>query len=136
MQSSEANCGSTALSNALAAIGIKRSLDECEKLCKVTAETGTNVFALTDAVASVRKHFVSTIHTKEPHLAYLMLCDALRNGRSIIMCVDENEHYVAAVGLIGKRVLIADSDKIELVISYTEQNLLNRWAPDYWGIIL
>jgi ABC-type bacteriocin/lantibiotic exporter with double-glycine peptidase domain len=134
MQSSEANCGSTALSNALAAIGIKRGLDECEKLCGVTAEQGTSVFKLIDVASTIRRN-PTVINCKDKY-AYLVLCDGLRNGRSAILCVDENEHYVAAVGIIGKRVLVADSALNELVVSYSETKLLDRWAPDYWGLIL
>lgn len=135
MQSSEANCGSTALHNALAAIGTRRSLDECEILCGVKAESGTNPFALIEAIATIRK--INPVVLKENDSANIYNLDYhVRRGRSAILLVDDNDHYVAVVGLIGDRILVADSAKNELVLSYTEQQLIKRWAPYYWAIIL
>lgn len=143
MQSSDANCGPTALSNALYAMGINRSASECEVLCKTNATNGTDVINLVAAIDNIPRCNPVVIANREPNFALFALGDALRRGRSAILCVSgygrgsqDNEHFVAAIGLLGGRVLIADSSSNELVESWTSKKLAKRWAPDYWGVLL
>lgn len=144
MQDSEANCGPAALRNALYAIGINRSSSECELLCNTSATNGTLSNELVEAIARIRgcKSPV-VINCGESSHAIFQLGDALRRGRSVILCTShdnsrsvDNEHYIAAIGLLGSRIIVADSASNELVESWTETRLRKRWAPDYWGVIL
>lgn len=142
MQSSEANCGCTALYNALYAIGIHRSLEECETLCKTNATDGTYTTNLVEAIAQIRGCNPVVISRREPQFSLFALGDGLRRGRSAVLCIggdrhgSDNEHYVAAIGLIGNRVIIADSASNELVESWRQIKIQRKWAPDYWGVIL
>lgn len=136
MQDTAANCGPAALSNALDAMGIKRSQDECAALCKTTATEGTSPKKLLAAITAVgRKGIV--IKERRTSVALAFLEGALSRGRSVVLCVDNDSHWVAAVGLLGDRVLVADSADNDLVLSYDLAGLAKRWGEGrYYGIAL
>jgi ABC-type bacteriocin/lantibiotic exporter with double-glycine peptidase domain len=136
MQSTAADCGSTSLRNALFAIGKKRSLEEIELLCGTDAVQGTYTIQLIAAIDTIAGCKAKVISEKSEQVAWYMLTEALRAGRSAVLCVDSDEHYVAAIGLLGERIVIADSAMMELVITYKQRQLAKRWGPDYWGVIL
>lgn len=136
MQSSQANCGPYALHNALWALGIKRSADECEVLCRTNATEGTYTTALMKAINTIRGTKCKEITGKSLLEAMWYLTEALRGGRPVILCVDDEGHYITAVGLLGDRVLVADSADNELVLSYKLTGLKKRWKPAYWGVIV
>lgn len=74
-------------------------------------------------------------------VAELLLYHALRNGRPVVLLVDKGEHWVVAVGLLGHRCLVADSADSELVVSYTQEEVMTRWklaesGKAYWGVVL
>lgn len=55
----------------------------------------------------------------------------------MILLVDANSHWVAAVGRLGDRILVADSADNDLVLSYSAEQLVDRWAgPAFFGIVL
>jgi hypothetical protein len=136
MQSSQANCGPTAMYNALQALGIRRSLSECERLCQTNATDGTYFTCLYEAIDSIRGCNPTYITFKSWIPSILTLREKLRRGRPTILIVDNEEHYVAAIGVLGDRVIIADSALNELVVTYPEKQLQARWKPDFWGLTL
>lgn len=150
MQDSQANCGSTALHNALAAMGIKRSPAECERLCGVTATAGVGPEGLLTAAKAIKGCHPEILEVFNPRHALGLLRDCLRSGRPAILCVDEGGHYVAAIGALGDRYQVADGAKNELVVSYTGPVLADRWGEPvldpitasaqgslaYWGLVL
>src|SRR5882757_8272911 len=109
MQSSEANCGSTSLHNALNAIGVTLSLEACERVCNTTATSGTNVYGIIDAIVTIRGDSKPVVLNKESPNNLFILSHMLTIGRPAVLCIDDNDHYVAAIGLLGRRVIIADS---------------------------
>ncbi len=136
LQDNQANCGPAAMSNALAAIGLLRSQDECTVLAKTSATEGTSTKKLLAAIRAVGR-FPLVINEKRPSVAILYLCAMLDDGRSAVLCVDDGSHWVAAVGLLGERVLVADSADSELVVSVTRTELAEWWADDRcYGIVL
>src|SRR5690349_23329730 len=116
MQDSQANCGPSALRNALAALGISRSGDELEKLCQTDATQGTPVANVVRAARTIEGLEPRRIQETRADVALLQLLEALRAGRPVLLCVDNDSHYVAAVGTLGNRVLVADSADSELVL--------------------
>jgi phage tail sheath gpL-like len=139
-QDSQYNCGPTALYNALQAVGRKRSMLECERLCNTSVLHGTSAEQIEAAVAVVqarRPHYV--IATSDPPAAIAMLRDALLRGRAAVMVVDNDEHWVAAVGVLGDRVLVADGISNEIVVSYLDSKLVTRWKSAegaFWACVL
>ncbi len=129
MQDTAANCGPASLANALQAIGLLRSQDECASLCKTTATEGTTPKRLVAAVRAVGREPV-IIKERREAVALLWLSHFLATGRSAVLCVDNDTHWVAAVGLLGERILIADSADNELVLSLSRAKLAERWGGD------
>jgi ABC-type bacteriocin/lantibiotic exporter with double-glycine peptidase domain len=137
MQDTAANCGPASLSNALQAIGISRTQAECEQLCRTTGTAGTNYRGLQAAIKSVGR-VPEVLNERRADVALSFLRNDLRSGRAAVLCVDLGEHWVAAVGLIGERILIADPADNELVMSLSGDQLKTRWAHAnrYYGVIV
>jgi hypothetical protein len=74
----------------------------------------------------------------DPEVAWDALKMRLTEGRPSLLPVDDGEHWVAAVGLLGDSVLVADSADPELVVPYTQAALTRRWKtgdpPQYWAM--
>lgn len=142
MQDSQANCGPLALRNALAAIGVDRSTEECETLCKVSATNGTTNNNMVKGLHKLEECRPSVIQEIRPEIAFLRLDASLRAGRPVIICVDNWSHWISAIGRLGNaRILVVDSANSELVLSYGWEQLLNRWGNQYakrgfWGVSL
>jgi hypothetical protein len=125
------------MSNALAAMGIARSQDECAALCKTTGTEGTPPKRLLAAIRVVGREPIR-IQEKRAEVAILFLSHWLTQGRSAILCVDNDTHWVAAIGLLGDRTLVADPADNELVITLSRQQLADRWGGDgsCYGVVL
>lgn len=137
LQDTAANCGPASLSNALAAMGITRSQDECTVLCKTTGTEGTAPKRLVHAIRAVGRDPL-IVRERRSEVAILFLSHFLATGRSAILCVDDDTHWVAAIGLLGDRVLIADPADNELVITLSRADLAERWSGNgsCYGIVL
>lgn len=137
MQDSQANCGPFALKNALSAIGIERSAEELEKACGTTATNGTPTKNVLRAAQKIEGCAPVVIREKRSDVALLKLEHAVNDGRPVLLVVDSGEHWVAAVGKLGDRYLVADSANTELVISMTAAELEARWKDTgYEGVLL
>ena len=141
MQDTQANCGPAAMSNALAALGIVRPTQECEKLCKTTATKGTSPQKLQTGLKAIEGLTPTVIKEKRSDVAILRLEKALSLGRPAIICVGDGTHWVATVGRLGDRYLVADSADVELVLSKTADELAAWWhergaTNPYYGVIL
>lgn len=140
MQDSQANCGPYALKNALAALGIERTAGELESACKTSATDGTSLRKIFAAAGKIEGCYPVTLREKRSDVALLKLSEALRRGRPVVIAWCTNnpgDHWVAVVGMLGDRYLVADSAHNELVITYTTGELINRWADgSYEGVVL
>jgi ABC-type bacteriocin/lantibiotic exporter with double-glycine peptidase domain len=138
LQSTQANCGPASLHNALAALGISRTEDELIALCKTTGTEGTSSKNLMGAVRAVGRHPLVVNERRAP-IALLWLEAWLREGRPVILCVDDNSHWVTAVGALGSRLLVADPANNELVLAYDRVGLLERWESEagrFYGVVV
>lgn len=137
MQDSQANCGPFALKNALSAIGIERSAEELEKACGTTATKGTPTKGILKAAQKIEGCSPIVIRERRSDVALLKLEHAVNEGRPVLLCVDHGEHWVAAVGKLGERYLVADSANSELVVSYSTTEIEARWKDTaYEGVLL
>jgi ABC-type bacteriocin/lantibiotic exporter with double-glycine peptidase domain len=137
MQDTAANCGPASLSNALQAIGITRTQAECEQLCRTSGTEGTNARGLQAAIKAVGR-VPEILNERRADVALCFLREDLRGGRAAVLCVDKSEHWVAAIGVVGDRILIADPADNELVFSLSGDQLKTRWASGnrYYGVIV
>lgn len=135
-----ANCGAFALYNALRALGIERSTEECERLCGTTATHGTPTKGIVKAATSIEGCRPVVIRERRRDIALLMLEFAMRRGRAAVLSWRSREpgdHWVACVAMLGERYLIADAADNELVLSLEVDVLAERWYDrKYEGVVL
>jgi hypothetical protein len=62
-----------------------------------------------------------------PGSALRALRRLLGAGTPVILCVDDWEHWVTAIGVLGERFLVADPADAEIVLSLSEGDLTRRW---------
>lgn len=142
-QKTNYTCGPAALSNALRYFGIAIEEEEIKPKTKTDKE-GTDDY---DLMAGIKKlgFIPKEISTKKPGEAYALLTTILKTN-PVILAVDEDEHYVAAIGLAGGRPICFDSDgedkevrKEMGVLVYSEEDLLERWKNkegEFYGIVI
>lgn len=142
IQQKNHDCGPFAILNALLAIGKRTSLREIKRHT-ATTEDGTNEHGLQNCVE--RLGLVATEFTASKTEAYQIVKDNVSVGRPVILCVEAYRHWVAAVGVIGNRIIVMDSwnsmaNKAECGINVCNKNQLLRWwlTPNegYYGIII
>lgn len=144
LQDSKANCGPTALANALEAMGHVRSVEELAKLCDTNATHGTPVPNLLRAIKLLKEpcdlddHQI--IRTAGYELGSGGLFRAMAQGRAAVILVDAGEHYVSCFGTLGSRFHIADSADERLVVSVDDERLKEWWDSGgrykHWAVIL
>lgn len=139
-QSHASSCGPASASNALSALGIARSEEECSTLCGTTATDGTDPRGLITGLKQIPGCSPAWIREQRGDVAILRLVASLRIGRPVILCVDGYEHWVAAVGLLGDRIIVVDSADADLALSYSAGEALERWEgesrPAFIGLVL
>ncbi len=140
MQDSQSNCGPYALKNGLAALGVERSAEELEKACGTSATNGTATKGIIKAASKIDGCIPVLLRERRTDIALMRLAEALRRGRPVVIswCTDTpGDHWVAAVGVLGERYLVADSGDSELVRSFAVDELEARWRDkNYEGVIL
>ena len=141
LQDSQANCGPSAARNALKALGMDRSIPELETLFKTDATNGTSAANVVKGLKKLDDLQPQVIEESRPEVAHLLLAHVLHRGRPVLLCVDGWGHFVAAIGLLGGRVLVADSADSELVLSYTMEEVMERWCCQgqrkaFWAVAL
>ena len=126
-------CAPAALSNALAALGRDVPPAACAELCGTGVE-GTDEDDLVEAVRALG--FQPEIVT-----SWRALQGAVLAGAPVVCAVREDEpydHWVAAVGVCGDRVLFADPAD-HAVVRPRDREEWSRWAagPDgFYGVAL
>ncbi len=142
LQSSASLCGAAALANALRALGVhKATEDRVVAVIKKTAEATEGTPASEgigppqlERAANFFHYTLDPVTLHNPLVAYHALRSYLLDGRTALLAVDHHrgdaEHWVAAVGLLGGYVLIADSANDEIVVPYAHQALCQRWKAD------
>lgn len=141
LQDSTYSCGASAVQNALLALGISRSALELETLLGTSPVNGTSTRGLIKGLNQIDGCRPVTIREKRRDVALLRLRFALDAGRPVILtwrCTEPADHWVAAVGRLGERYLIADSADAELVLSLRVETLADQWSDGgtYLGVVL
>lgn len=147
-QTSQAACGPACIRNALLVHGIARSEAELETLARCTATSGTSPKGILRALRSVAEEHPNVspgvIAEMRADVALLKLLATLNSGHVVIMCVDNDEHWVVAFGLLGggERIVlhVADPADNEMVQHLSPGALLARWAGSgrkpYFGVVV
>lgn len=132
-QDSVDSCGPTALANALEAIHGKRTLtpQACATLCKTDC-TGTDERRMRAAIKSLDFQAITLRSWPE-------LVGRLTLGDPVLLVVDEDSHWVTAIGMLGARVIVADPADGGLVTVLNAKELSARWVGEsgkFYGLAL
>lgn len=138
-QTNRASCGPASLVNALAALGVSRTEEEMIRAAGQTVN-GTSAKGLRKALADIGGMVNAPLRYTSSDVALLSLWHWIsERGRPIILCVDDHEHWVVAVGYLGGRFVLIDSADNRLVLYYDPKELLERWegpTGGYYGLIV
>ena len=136
-QSRKSSCGPAALANALESIGVVRTEDELGTLSKQSTE-GTSSINLRKAVEAMGIEVLNVCEQRE-EVAGWLLESQIRSGHPGVIVVDNDEHWVSVVGILGETYIVADSADNDLMMFYSLQSLLTRWkgpSDRYTGFFL
>lgn len=127
-------CGVASIANALEVLGIRRSQREVARLCHVSPEAGTDETEMKRALLangvgvdewdSTRYEGMSP---KPPIRSVNWVEFCLTLGRAVILCVDDDEHWVTAIGLCGRRVIVFDPSRNHGIEVHRPASLAARW---------
>lgn len=127
LQSEQSDCGPTTLANVFEArLGPASGLtvDVCRDLCGYNPQRGVNAAGMRRGISRAGYRVVKVTSTLE-------LVGALAQGYPCALLVDDGEHWIGALGLLGGRVLICDSAQGWLVTGCTLEELERRWQGSY-----
>ena len=132
-------CGVASIANALEVLGIKRSQREIERLCHVSPAAGTDEVEMKRALLAQGVK-VDEYHTVPPvpGEACSWLYSHLERRGPAILCVDDDEHWVTAIGFCAREtVLIFDPARNVGIEVHTWSTLGPRWVNSdgiFYGI--
>jgi len=141
LQSSQAACGRAACSNALKALGVDVSEQQIDKLLKEIkkvgdehAADGTGADTMARALAKAPRYWgiraPRLVASHDPSMACAVLRGLLTGGSVVVLAVDLDAHWIAVIGAVGDRFLVCDAADDELVLSYSEDEMVSRWASE------
>lgn len=137
-QSQQHTCGAVALCNAIEALGEPAlSEDKATQLADSSAIHGTQPAGLKRALKRLKLGY-QEIQTKSAPIAYWALFGALETGNPVLMVVDNEEHWITAIGVLGSRVVIADSADAGTVSVVEYEALMKRWCAgdQFYGLVI
>lgn len=105
-QSDPNGCGPAALLAGLQAIGLHATQDAIGGLAGLTGR-GTGVRGLQRA-ARLLGAVPGRLALRDYHEAWCLLLGLLQVGNSVVLAFDRDDHWVAAVGCLGPRVVLVD----------------------------
>lgn len=132
-------CGVASIANALEVLGIRRAQREIAKLCHVTPSAGTNEVEMMRALLAngVAVDEYSGDWGKD---AYYWVLDSLDKGWPCVLCVDNDEHWVTAIGKCGEHsVLVFDPSRNSGIEVHDTTTLPIRWGNEdgiYYGLAI
>ena len=126
LQSAPHGCGPAAIANALEALGNRVSQDAAATLARTDAE-GTDERGIKRALRMLG-FAPQEFSTGDRSAAWHLVCGALLMGYPCLLAVDNDSHWVPALGLLGGMVLVVDSADGGLIQSLEQRALLQRWG--------
>lgn len=109
-------CGAAALQNALRAIGHRVGQRRLAIMANTDDNEGTDESGIITALHELG-YGVDECKTKNRQEARMWLANRIIVGLPVITCVDNWGHWVAAIGITGSRVIIADSSNEALSVA-------------------
>ncbi len=142
LQSSQSLCGAAALANALRAVGVhKATEDRIVDVIKKSADSAEGTPASEgigppqlERAANFFHYTLEPVTLNHTTAAYHLIRGSILDKRPCLLAVDHHRgdagHWVAAIGVLGDWLLIADSANDEIVVPYAWQPLSFRCKSD------
>lgn len=128
LQSNEDGCGPAALANALAALGWQEVPQET--IAELAGQTvdGCGSRDLARAARSLGAS-VEVVQERRCRQAYQQVYWWLLHGRSCVLCVDDGEHWVTAIGVLGDELVVCDPAAAlrPKISTMSEADLVSTW---------
>lgn len=137
-QSRQATCGAVGIVNALGALDHSVTEDQVAAASGLRDLTrGLGEREIKRALTSLGYGHSEIWVAQEPH-GWLFLRDELAHGHPVILVVDNDRHWVTAIGTLGKLVQVADGAHADLVSGKNREQLMKSWGSEcrrpYYGI--
>lgn len=141
-------CGIASIANALEVLGIRRTQREIAKLCVVTEGDdedpgdgtydpgGTDETEMKRALLANRVTVDEWSDTDVGRSVGWAHAHASTAG-PVILCVDDDEHWVTVIGTCGVRMLVFDPARNSGIEVHTQVSLAARWVNQdgvYYGM--
>ena len=142
LQEFPSSCGAAALANALESIGTRITQKAAGKLARTDHE-GTDESGIKRAIRDLGFKAVEiAIGGEHGKVALASLIGTMLLGHPVLLVVDNDTHWIAAVGLRGSSIVIVDSADGGLMSVLDHVELLSRWrggtkkAPHFYGVAI
>lgn len=131
IQDDDYSCGACAILNALEAIGVKVSLEQVERLAGTTRE-GTDEIGIKDALDALGLESSVVAWDSANALAvrgdwfFATILRGAAQGQPAIVYSKPREHWFAAIGAIGDRLVVFDSDNTKANVAVNGVHVVDR----------
>lgn len=129
-------CGIASIANALEVLGIKRSQREIARLCDVNPEAGCNEIEMKRALLA-NGIGIDEWQYRSESSSEDWLWDHINNRGPVILCVDDDDHWVAVIGGCNWSWLVFDPSRNQGVEVHDWSSLAQRWRNSegiYYGL--
>ena len=128
LQTGLSTCGASALANALQALGWSKVPAEAVARAAGTTADGTGAGGLRRAARAFGAR-VGRISSSDDASAWGALVWHLHEGGAAVLAVDRGEHWVSAIGLLGRRVIVVDPAMVvrPMLSTLDREGLLAMW---------
>lgn len=125
-------CGPAAVVNAARALGLRIAESRIASIAGTNEKDGTDDGPLIEGIRGVGLT-AKSLNTEDRGAAWAFVRSSVNDGHPVILCVDDYQHWITVIGVIGDRVIIADSTNTEKnrkengIHSLSRSDLLKRW---------
>lgn len=121
------SCGVVAVQNALEAVGRRISEKEIRRHSGTTPEHGTTHLGLQNALERLGHEYEEVFTSFDA--AYAKLHAHLQKGGAACISTQKDQHWEAAIGVLGQRVVIYGGQDIHTLLVLTKRQLRDHWTP-------
>lgn len=138
LQPDSFSCGVYAVMNAAKALGINLRRKDIIKYSGTTKTRGTNEKGIINTIINNKLKYMDFNYPEQT--AFYFLNSALNEGRPVILCVDEYDHWCTIIGKLNNKYILFDSlNKEESGIEIVKRReLTKRWKyrNRFYGIVV